>query len=154
MKKELREEFWHAFEKSPFIMLRLESASGHAEPMTAQLDKEAIHTIWFFTSRDNRIAAGGRAMAQFSAKGHDVFACLDGNLVEETDQARIDKHWSKEVEAWFPEGRNDPNLKMLRFEIEDAEVWTVELGLFGTFKMLTGQEVKSSEMGQHAKGLV
>jgi len=154
MKKELREEFWHAFEKSPFIMLRLESASGHAEPMTAQLDKEAIHTIWFFTSRDNRIAAGGPAMAQFSAKGHDVFACLDGNLVEETDQARIDKHWSKEVEAWFPEGRNDPNLKMLRFEIEDAEVWTVELGLFGTFKMLTGQEVKSSEMGQHAKGLV
>ncbi|MCW1429775.1 pyridoxamine 5'-phosphate oxidase family protein [Novosphingobium sp. JCM 18896] len=154
MKKELREEFWHAFEKSPFIMLRLEGNGGHAEPMTAQLDKEAIHTIWFFTSKDNRIAAGGRAMAQFSAKGHDVFACLAGNLVEETDQARIDKHWSKEVEAWFPQGRHDPNLKMLRFEIDDAEVWTVELGLFGTFKMLTGQEVKSSEMGQHATGLV
>ncbi|MEJ5978067.1 pyridoxamine 5'-phosphate oxidase family protein [Novosphingobium sp. PS1R-30] len=154
MKKELREEFWHAFEKSPFIMLRLEDNGGHAEPMTAQLDKEAIHTIWFFTSKDNRIAVGGRAMGQFSAKGHDVFACLAGTLVEETDQARIDKHWSKEVEAWFPEGRNDPNLKMLRYEIDDAEVWTVELGLFGTFKMLTGQEVKSSELGQHATGLV
>ena len=154
MKKELREEFWHAFEKSPFIMLRLEGAGGHAEPMTAQLDKEAVHTIWFFTSRDNRIATGGRAMGQFSAKGHDVFACLAGTLVEETDQARIDQHWSKEVEAWFPQGRNDPNLMMLRFEIDDAEVWTVELGLFGTFKMLTGSAVKSSEMGQHATGRV
>src|SRR5262245_34249941 len=118
MKKELREEFWQAFEKSPFIMIRLDGAHGHAEPMTAQLDREALHTIWFFASRNNRISAGGRAMGQFSAKGHDLFACLAGTLVEEADKARIDKHWSKEVEAWFPAGRNDPNLLMLRFEID------------------------------------
>lgn len=158
MKKEIREEFWHAFEKSPFIMIRRDDASGsgagHAEPMTAQLDKEALHTIWFFASRSNRIATGGRAMGQFASKGHDVFACLAGTLVEETDPVRIDKHWSKEVEAWFPEGRNDPNLMMLRFEIDDAEVWTVEPGLFGTFKMLTGSAIRSSEMGKHAVGLV
>jgi general stress protein 26 len=154
MNKELREEFWHAFEKSPFIMLRLESAGGHAEPMTAQLDRDALHTIWFFTSNDNRIAAGGRAMAQFASKGHDVFACLLGTLVEEIDQSRVDKHWSKEVEAWFPNGRDDPKLMMLRFEIDDAEVWTVDPGLFGTFKMLTGNAIRSSEMGQHAVGLV
>lgn len=154
MKKELREEFWKAFEKSPFIMIRLDSAGGHAEPMTAQLDRDALHTIWFFASRDNRIAAGGRAMGQFSAKGHDVFACLAGNLVEETDQSRIDKQWSKEVEAWFPGGRDDPKLMMLRFEIDDAEVWTVEAGLFGTLKLLTGSAIRSDEMGKHAVGLV
>ena len=157
MKKELREEFWHAFEKSPFIMIRLEtpgSSLGHAEPMTAQLDRDALHTIWFYAARNNRIAAGGRAMGQFSAKGHDVFACLAGTLVEETDKARIDKHWSQEVEAWFPNGRNDPNMLMLRFEIDDAEVWTVDPGVVGTFKMLTGSTIKSSEMGEHAVGLV
>jgi len=158
MEKELREEFWHAFEKSPFIMMRLDATSAahgnHAEPMTAQLDKEALHTIWFFASRANRIAAGGRAMGQFASKGHDVFACLGGTLVEETDPARIDKHWSKEVDAWFPEGRNDPQVLMLRFEIDDAELWTVDASLFGTFKMLTGSAIKSSEMGQHAVGLV
>ena len=163
MKKELREEFWQALEKSPFIMIRLDSADGpetthagptHAEPMTAQLDKDASHTIWFFASRENRIAAGGRAMGQFSGKGHDVFACLAGTLVEETDPARIDSHWSKEVEAWFHDGRDDPNLMMLRFEINDAEVWTVEPGIFGTFKMLTGNAIRSNEMGKHAVGLV
>ena len=154
MKKELREEFWHAFEKSPFIMIRLDDAGGHAEPMTAQLDKSALHTIWFFAARQNRIAAGGRAMGQFASKGHDVFACLAGTLVEETDPARREQHWSKEVEAWFPNGRDDPNLLMLRFEIDDAEVWTVDPGLFGTFKMLTGSAIRSSEMGQHAVGLV
>lgn len=158
MEKELREEFWHAFEKSPVIMIRLDSPSaaggGHAEPMTAQLDREALHTIWFFTARGNRIAAGGRAMGQFASKGHDVFACLSGTLVEETDPARIDRHWSKEVEAWFPKGRDDPDLVMLRFEIDDAEVWTVDVGLFGAFKMLTGSAVRTSEMGRHEVGLV
>jgi general stress protein 26 len=158
MKQELVDEFWHAFAKSPFIMIRLDAPSGstggHAEPMTAQLGKDARRTIWFFASRDNRIAAGGRAMGQFSAKGHDLFACLAGTLVEETDPARIDKHWSKEVEAWFPNGRHDPQLMMLRFEIDDAEVWTVDASLFGTFKMLTGSAIRTSEMGQHEVGLV
>jgi general stress protein 26 len=154
MKKELREEFWHAFEKSPFLMIRLDSAGGHAEPMTAQLDRDALHTVWFFASRTNRIAAGGLAMGQYASKGHELFACLAGNLVEETDRSRREKHWSKEVEAWFPKGRNDPDLMMLRFEIDDAEVWTVDPGVLGTFKMLTGSAIRSSELGEHAVGLV
>lgn len=154
MEKKLRDEFWHAFEKSPFIMIRLENSGDHAEPMTAQLDRDAHHTIWFFTSRDNRIAGGGKAMAQFSGKGHDVFACLSGNLAEETDRARFDKHWSKQVAAWFPKGRDDPNLLMLRFEIASAEVWTADPGLVGTFKLLTGNAIRSDEMGKHEVGLV
>lgn len=161
MDNKLREEFWHAFEDSPFIMIRLEGGQQgtaghhlHAEPMTAQLDRDAHHTIWFFVSRGNRIAAGGKAMAQFSSKGHDVFACLSGTLVEETDRARFDKHWSNTVEAWFPQGKNDPNLMMLRFEIDDAEVWTADPGVIGTFKLLTGSKVRSEEMGKHETGLV
>ena len=154
MKKELREEFWHAFAKSPFIMIRLDSAGGHSEPMTAQLDDDALHTVWFFASRANRIAAGGRAMGQFASKGHDLFACLAGNLVEETAPARRTKHWSKEVEAWFPKGRDASDLIMLRFEIDDAEIWTVDPGILGTFRMLTGSAVRSSQLGEHASGLV
>jgi general stress protein 26 len=154
MEKQLREEFWHALEQSPFIMIWLDNTGGHAEPMTAQLDRDALHTIWFFASRANRIAAGGRAMGQFAGKGHDNFACLAGTLVEETDRARREKHWSKEVEAWFPNGGDDPNLMMLRFEIDDAEIWTVDPGVLGTFRMLTGSAIRSSELGQHAQGLV
>ena len=154
MDKKLREEFWHSFEKSPFIMLRLENHGGHAEPMTAQLDKDAHHTIWFYTSRQNRVATSGKAMAQFAGKGHDIFACLSGTLVEETDRARFEKHWSKQVEAWFPGGKNDPQLIMLRYEIDSAEVWSVDPSLIGKFKLLTGQDVAPSEIGDHAVGLV
>ena len=154
MKKEIREEFWQSFEDSPFIMMKLNGTSGHAEPMTAQLDREAHHEIWFFTSRDNRIAPGGAAMGQFVSKGHDVFACVAGTLVEETREEIWDKHWSRFAESWFPNGRNDPNVIMLRLDIDEAEVWVSDMSLKGKFKLLTGMEIKPSEAGEHAVGLV
>ena len=93
-------------------------------------------------------------MGQFVSKGHDVFACVDGTLVEEADQAVRDKHWSSFAESWFPDGRQDPAVIMLRFEIAEAEVWVSDPSIKGRFKMLTGMEVKPSEAGKHAVGLV
>ena len=154
MKTEIREEFWHAFEDSPYCMIRLEGASGHSEPMTAQLDRDARHEIWFFTTRDNRIGTGGQAMAQVMSRGHDVFACLMGELVEENRQEIWDKHWGRPAEAWFPEGREDPNVIMLRFEIAEAEVWTADPGLMGKLKLLTGSRIEPGEAGDHAVGRV
>lgn len=154
MDNDTRETFWKAFESSPFIMMRLEDSNEHAEPMTAQLDRDAHHAIWFFLARDNRIAAGGPAMGQVATKGHDVFACISGVLAEETDQSIRDKHWNTIVEAWFPNGKNDPNILMLRFDIKDSEVWVSDMSLKGKFKMLTGMPVKPSEAGEHAVGAV
>ncbi len=154
MNREIREEFWQAFASSPYVMIRLDGSGEHAEPMTAQLDRDAHHTIWFFTGRDNRIAAGGPAMAQFMGKDHEVFACMAGTLVEETDPETFDRHWSNVAEAWFPGGRDDPNVLMLRYEIASAEVWLQDVTLKGKFKMLTGARVAPSETGAHAKGNV
>jgi general stress protein 26 len=154
MDKETRETFWKAFADSPFIMMRLESSTEHAEPMTAQLDKDAHHAIWFFLARDNRIAAGGSAMGQVATKGHDAFACISGELVEETDATIREKQWNNVVEAWFPNGKNDPAILMLRFDIKDSEVWISDMSLKGKLKMLAGAPIKPSEAGEHAVGAV
>jgi general stress protein 26 len=154
MDKDIRETFWKAFQASPFIMIKLDGAPGHAEPMTAQLDKDAHHAVWFFAKRDNRIAGGGKAMGQVMTKGHDVFACIDGTLVEETDTAIREKHWNNAVEAWFPQGKQDPSVVLLRFDIADGEVWTSDIGLKGAFKLLTGKPINAHEAGEHALGAV
>ncbi|KQM18895.1 pyridoxamine 5'-phosphate oxidase family protein [Novosphingobium sp. Leaf2] len=154
MDKEISDTFWKSFSASPFIMMKLNDASGHAEPMTAMLDKDAHHAIWFFAKRDNRIAGGGKAMGQVMTKGHDVFACISGTLVEETDRARREAQWNNAVEAWFPGGKDDASVEMLRFDIEDGEVWTAELGLKGMFKLLTGKPIQGHEAGDHAVGAV
>lgn len=151
MSKEITQDFWQALDKDKVVMLSLTVANHHAIPMTAMTDKDADGAIWFFTSRDNRIAQGGAAMAQFVSKGHDIFACISGTLTPETNMAIRDRHWSNMVEAWFPGGKEDPNLLMLRFDLADAEIWQPDLGIVGTFKMLTGSEIKPEEAGSHAK---
>lgn len=148
---EIREHMWKEMGKSPFVMIGLVGSHEHHEPMTAQLDPDANGEFWFYCNRGNRIAKGGEAMAQFVAKGHDLFACIHGTLTEETRPEIIDKYWSNQTEAWFEGGRNDPDLMMLRFELMHAEIWEGDQSLSGKFKMLTGQTIKPSEAGSHAQ---
>lgn len=145
---ELRHKFWKAFEDSPFAMLQLDADAASAAPMTAQLDKDANHAIWFFTARDNRFAAMGPATATFVAKGHDLFARFAGTLVEETSRERLEKQWSNFVEAWFPGGKDDPNLLMLRMDLGDASIWSGELGALATAKMALGMSVRDEVGGK------
>lgn len=145
--QELREKFWKAVAESPFVILQLDSDPASAAPMTAQLDEDAHHAIWFFTSRDNHFAKAGEATGTFASKGHDVFARFAGTLTEETDRARLDKQWNNWVEAWFPGGKNDPNLLMLRMDLGDAAIWGGELGILNTVKMALGMNVTDDIKG-------
>ncbi|WP_443026166.1 MULTISPECIES: pyridoxamine 5'-phosphate oxidase family protein [unclassified Sphingomonas] len=148
---EVAERMWKKMASSPFVMIKLMASEDHAEPMTAQLDPDADSAFWFYTRHDNRIAPGGPAMAQFVAKDHTIFACIHGTLTQETDPAVIDKYWSNMVEAWFDGGRQDPALRMMRFDLIDAEIWEGDESLAGKFKMLTGMKIKPSEAGRHVE---
>lgn len=148
--QELKNDLWAKMSASPFLMVGLQDG-GHSLPLTAQLDKDQVDTLWFFIGRDNRLAKGGAAMAQFVSKGHDYFACLAGTARVDNDAAMIDKLWSKQAEAFFPEGRDDPNLALLRFDIDNAELWETDMSLSGKLKMLLGGTVKGSEAGSHAR---
>jgi general stress protein 26 len=146
---ELKKHLWSKLAASPFVMIGLEDGQ-HSEPLTAQLDEDQVDTLFFFIGRDNRLAKGGAAMAQFVAKGHDYFACLSGNARVDNDFGMIDKLWNKQVEAWFPGGKDDPNLALLRFDIDSAELWETDMSLTGKVKMLFGGKVRSDEAGSHA----
>lgn len=147
---ELKKHFWSKLAASPFLMVGLQDGQ-HSEPLTAQLDEDQVDTIFFFIGKDNRMAKGGPAMVQFVSKGHDFFACLAGTARIDNDFAMIDKLWNNQVEAWFPGGKSDPNLALLRVDIDDAEMWETDMSVTGKLKMLFGGKIKSDETGSHAK---
>ncbi len=148
---ELRRDLWKKMSHSPFVMIGLIEGGQHSEPLTVQLDKDQVDTLWFFIGKDNRLAKGGAAMVQFVSKGHDYFACLAGSARIHNDAAQIDKLWSRHVESWFPGGKNDPNLALLRFDIESAELWENDMSLSGKLKILFGGKITPSEEGSHAR---
>lgn len=151
MSTDIKEQFWKSLAASPYVMIGLDGGHAHSIPMNAQLDKDASHAFWFFTSTDNRIASGGPAMAQFASKGHDLFACISGTLVVESDRTVLDRLWSNSIAAWYEGGKDDPKLVLLRLDLGDAEIWTADPGIKGIFKLMTGMTMKGDELGQHAE---
>ncbi|HEX8302041.1 pyridoxamine 5'-phosphate oxidase family protein [Sphingomonas sp.] len=145
---QLKTDLWKKMAASPFVMFGIDGE--HSEPLTAQLDPDQVDTLFFFVGKDNRAAKGGAAMVQFVSKGHDYFACMAGAARIENDFAQIDKLWNKQAEAWFPGGKDDPNLALLRFDIYNAQLWEADMSLSGKLKMLFGGKIKSGEEGSHA----
>lgn len=144
--RELEDRLWSALKSDRTMMLGLDGVEdGHARPMTAQLDGDK-GPIWFFTARDNalvqKLAPGNRAIATFAAKNHDLFATLHGSLSIETDRTMIDRLWNRFIAAWYPGGKDDPNLVLLRLDAEKAEVWLDASSIVAGIKMLLGMDPK------------
>jgi general stress protein 26 len=148
---EVRQRMWKKMADSPFVMVERIGSNEHAQPMTAQLDKDAHGAFWFYTQKNNRIAPGGPAMVQFVSKDHKIFACIRGTLLTETDVRVIEGHWSNMVESWFPGGTSDPKLLMLRFELADAEIWEGDESYTGFFKMMLGWKIDPQDIGRHVE---
>lgn len=156
---DLEAKFWKHLRSDMTVMLGLVGKEdGHAQPMTAQLDEDLGDSspIWFFTTRDNGLvtAMGGResrATINFVSKDHDLFACVHGELVRDDDPLTINHLWNPFVAAWFEGGKDDPNLQLLRFSPETAEIWLNENSLFAGMKMLLGADPKKDYRDKVAK---
>lgn len=145
----LREKFWRALADSPYLFLELVGQSDTAVPMSPQLDKDANSAIWFFTHTRSKFAALGPVTATFQGKGHDMFARFDGVLVREPSRERLEQFWSNFVEAWYDQGRNDPDLLFVRMDLGDAEIWDGEVGLLNTARMALGMNVHGAAEERH-----
>ena len=146
--RQIEEKFWKALEDSPFLMLGVEGTrDGATQPMTANFevqDRDA-GVVWIFTARDHDLTRAmghsNRALASYSGKGHDLFASLRGTLEIVNDRATIDRLWSPVVAEWY-EGKDDPKLALIRFDIENAKIWLsdVEGFLKPAFNKLLGRK--------------
>lgn len=149
--QEITRTFWNALRDDRTMFLGLANdPQGGARPMTAQLeddDSDAYHgPIWFFTSTDNhlyqQITAGAPAMAHFVSKGHDVWADVHGSLSTSQDRATIDRLWNRFVAAWYPGGKDDPTVALIRLDPRSAEIWTDASSIVAGLKMLFGMDPK------------
>jgi len=155
--QELEAKLWKALESDRTVMLGLDGAQdGHTRPMTAQVE-EGRSPLWFFTSSDSQLVdalrRGGRdrAIATFTAKGHDLFATLHGRLSIDTERATIDRLWNRFVAAWYEGGKDDPKLVLLRFDAERAEILLEGSSLVAGAKMLLGADPKANYEGKVAE---
>ena len=151
--EELKKKFWKALADSPFLFLQLDGRPDSAVPMTAQLDEDANSSIWFFTHDKSDFAKLGPATATFAGDDHSMFARFNGNLAIETDPKVFEEHWNNFVEAWYDGGKDDPDILFLRMDLDDAEIWSGDLGLLNTAKMALGMTVHDEAEERHVQSV-
>ena len=110
-------------------MMTTVDEGGHlvSRPMAAlEMDENA--TIWFFTKRsspkvDQIEKNEHQVNLAFSSVSDANYVSISGTADEIDDQAKIDELWNPQAKAWFPNGKDDPDLTLLRVHTHMAEYW-------------------------------
>jgi general stress protein 26 len=130
--EELRERLWKELDEARIVMLGLVGGEPHhMQPMAAFGDRTG-DAIWFFTKKDTDLVqqtgSGHDAMVCIMAKDQEFQACIHGVLHQDIDRAKLEQFWSPYVSAWYPDGKDDPELTMVRLDPKDARVWVSKRG--------------------------
>jgi general stress protein 26 len=95
-----------------------------SRPMALQ-EVEFDGDLWFFADRNSRKVAHIRANPQVNVatSGSSSWVSLTGHAVVVDQLEKKRELWNAVVEAWFPNGPEDPDVVLLRVEAASAEYW-------------------------------
>lgn len=140
-------------------MMVTHAADGdmHARPMAvAELRPGA--DAYFVTSVDSPKIADLESTpnATLTFQSARQFASVYGTVQLERSQALIDRLWKDAWKIWFPKGKTDPSIVMLKFTPKHGEYWdnAGARGLKYAFKAaaaLVKGETPKDDPEQHAK---
>ena len=121
-----------------------------SRPMFTQ-EVDARGDRYFLTSADSalvgEILANAAVHLTYADPGSQRYVAINGTALVTHDQARIDEMWSPAAKAWFPDGKEDPQIRVLTVEPQRAEYWdapSAPVRLLQFVKaMATGQQQRS-----------
>jgi general stress protein 26 len=132
-------------------MLTTMDADGHyvSRPM-AQQEVEFDGDLWFFAERDSRAVAHVLAepAVGVTLSSNDSWISISGTAEVVDDRAKAHELWNGWVEAWLPQGADDPSVVLIKVSGETAEYWDTPGGRVASAISL----VKSKVTGERYDG--
>lgn len=122
-----------------------------SRPMTLQ-EVEFDGDLWFFAERGSHpvqhIAVSPQVNVGVGSGG--TWVSLTGHASVVDDTAKKKELWNSGVEAWFPQGPEDPSVVLLKVDGDSAEYWDSPGGRLATaFSFVkakaTGQRIEGGE---------
>ena len=140
-------------------MLVTEEADGtlRSRPMATQ-DVEFDGDLWFFTDITSAKVDEARQHKQvnvsYSEPDDQKYVSVSGTAEITRDQIKIDELWNPTLKAWFPDGKDSPNVALMKIHVTQAEYWDAPSGamvtLFGMAKaVVTGNS--PTDIGENEK---
>ncbi len=104
-----------------------------ARPLTVQ-EAEFDGDLWFVVDRCSSLASHVtvRPTVGVALSKDDAWVSLAGEAAIVDDRARLEHYWSSTLEAWFPDGPDDPRITLLRVDAISGEYWSSAGGRIAT----------------------
>src|SRR5215211_2544864 len=132
-------------------MMTTEESDGslHSRPMYS-MEADERGNLWFFTKLQSpkvaEISKDRQVNLAYADPDKQHYVSISGVAEVVRDKAVIADKWSEGVRAWFPDGKDDPALTLIRVKPVRGEYWDSPSS---TFVQLYGY-VKSTLTGQPA----
>jgi len=95
-------------------------------PMSSQKVCEEGN-IWFFSEvgsvKNREIELDNHVRLFYSHPGKDSYLIVNGKAELVFDQATIEELWNPAIKAWFPEGKDDPNISVVKVSPSSGYYW-------------------------------
>ena len=130
-----------------------EDGSLRSRPMATQ-DADFDGVLWFFTYADSgkvhEVQQDRHVNISYANPNSNTYVSVTGTARMLRDQAKEKELWKPILKAWFPDGLDDPNLALLKVDVQKAEYWDAPhntvVQAFGFIKAVaTGKPAKGGE---------
>jgi len=120
--RELLEHFPIAF------MVTLSNGHACARPLgVCGKPEEFDGTLWFITDRRSHkveeISDGEETSLIFQNDERGTYAHMRGRASVVEDREQLAALYTPDQRTWFPDGPDDPNMTLVRFDVDDADYW-------------------------------
>ncbi len=106
------------------LVTRTPGGQLRGRPM-ALAEVEPGGTLWFATDRNStkvdELAADNHVAV--TMQSNTKFVSLSGTAATVDDREKLARLWKAEWKVWFPGGKDDPNLVLLRVDGSAGEYW-------------------------------
>lgn len=120
-----------------FAMLSTHSPGGTigARPMSNNRDVDYDGDSWFFTTADSQmvadIAVDPQVGLSFQGKAgmlglRPFFIAVEGRADLIRDRGQFAAHWTKDLDRWFRQGVDTPDLVLIKVSATSAHYWDGE----------------------------
>lgn len=124
-KQDPKAALWSQLDAETAVLLGIDGITTFMKPMSAKPDLDA-DIVWFFTDRRSEtfgILNGTKSANICIANGQDNFwAEIKGTITVAENAEAIANKWSATIESWYEKGKDDPNLLLLAFKPDSAEI--------------------------------
>jgi general stress protein 26 len=143
-----------------YAMLTTIDSEGklHSRPMATNKEVEFDGDVWFFTYASSlkvdEVNRHHEVNVSYAAPNKQSYVSLTGVAELVRDRSKLEELWQPQLKAWFPKELNEPDIALLKVNVEKAEYWDSPSSLIANAISLakavtTGKP--ASNIGEHEK---